>query len=282
MRDWLLQIDELLHGETTSEEKISSGLLDVSARRMAIVVVVLAMIYGVCMGTFSLGKELPESLQGTSGRVLQLIATTFKVPALFFLTLIVTFPSLYVFNALVGSRLRLLNLLRLLVASLTVNTAVLASLGLIVAFFSITTRSYPFVVILNVVVFGISGVLGLSFLLQTMHRLTASADDPVPIDVPEASSTAAKDAEEVEVDVELKPEFPSALDMPPGQVFARHTRIVFRCWVVLFAVVGAQMGWVLRPFIGNPSQEFTLFRERDSNFFAAILKSLGELLFGGW
>jgi hypothetical protein len=282
MRDWLLQIDELLHGETTSEEKISSGLLDVSARRMAIVVVVLAMIYGVCMGTYSLGKELPESLQGTSGRVLQLMATTFKIPALFFLTLIVTFPSLYVFNALVGSRLRLLNLLRLLVASLTVNTAVLASLGLIVAFFSITTRSYPFVVILNVVVFGVSGGLGLSFLLQTMHRLTASADDPVPIDVPEESATAPSDSEEAELDVELKPEFPSALDMPPGQVFARHTRIVFRCWVVLFAVVGAQMGWVLRPFIGNPSQEFTLFRERDSNFFAAVLKSLGELLFGGW
>ena len=35
----------------------------------------------------------------------QLFASAVKVPALFFLTLAVTFPSLYVFNALVGSRL---------------------------------------------------------------------------------------------------------------------------------------------------------------------------------
>lgn len=282
MRDWLLQIDELLHGETTSEKKISSGLLDVSARRMAIVVVVLAMIYGMCMGTFSLGKELPPDLQGVGGRILQLIASTLKVPALFFLTLIVTFPSLYVFNALVGSRLRLLNLLRLLIASLTVNTAVLASLGMIVAFFSITTKSYSFVVILNVLVFAVSGALGLSFLLQTMHRLTAIADDPIPVGTKDETSTSSDESEEEVPEITLTPELPSALDMPAGQVFARHTRVVFRCWVVLFAIVGAQMGWVLRPFIGNPSQEFTLFRERDSNFFSAVLHSLGELLFGGW
>ena len=39
-----------------------------------------------------------------------------KTPALFFLTLIVTLPSLYVFNALIGSRLRPLDLLRLLIS----------------------------------------------------------------------------------------------------------------------------------------------------------------------
>ena len=43
------------------------------------------------------------------------------MPALFFLTLVVTFPSLYVFNALVGSRLNLLALFRLLVAALAVQ-----------------------------------------------------------------------------------------------------------------------------------------------------------------
>lgn len=38
------------------------------------------------------------------------------------------------------------------------------------------------------------------------------------------------------------------------------------------------MGWVLRPFIGSPSVPFELFRsERESNFFAAFLRVLGEL-----
>ena len=40
------------------------------------------------------------------------------------------------------------------------------------------------------------------------------------------------------------------------------------------------MGWVLRPFIGRPELPFEWFRERNSNFFAAVLHSLSELLFG--
>jgi hypothetical protein len=42
-------------------------------------------------------------------------------------------------------------------------------------------------------------------------------------------------------------------------------------------VVGAQMGWVLRPFIGNPSQPFEWFRARESNFFEAVLNAIRTL-----
>ena len=295
MREWLLELDALLRGEVTSEKELGDGLLEVSARGLSIIVLVLAMLYGVCMGSFSLLKEVPPELVGGWHRVAQLLATTVKVPALFFLTLAITFPSLYVFNALVGSRLRLLNLLRLLIASLAVNVAVLASLGLIVAFFSLSTNSYPFVVLLNVVVFSVSGVLGLTFLLQTMHRMTAQFEPSTATDPnaevlevvddhaePDDGEGDASHDEPAPPEVDTTGVFePSALDMPEGHVFARHTRIVFRCWVVLFAVVGAQMGWVLRPFIGSPDMPFTLFRDRESNFFSAVLRALYHLLFGG-
>jgi hypothetical protein len=68
--------------------------------------------------------------------------------------------------------------------------------------------------------------------------------------------------------------------MRPGDAFGRHTRSVFACWMIVFALVGAQMGWVLRPFIGSPDLPFTWFRERGSNFFEAVLHSLGALLSG--
>jgi ABC-type sugar transport system substrate-binding protein len=87
------------------------------------------------------------------------------------LTLPVTFPSLYVFNALVGSRLSLRSVLRLLVAMLAVMLAVLSSLGPIVVFFAVSTESYPFMKILNVGMATVAGVLGLAFLLRTLHRL---------------------------------------------------------------------------------------------------------------
>jgi hypothetical protein len=41
---------------------------------------------------------------------------------------------------------------------------------------------------------------------------------------------------------------------------ARHRRMV-RFWIVLYAFVGIQMGWVLRPFIGDPRTGTTFFRE---------------------
>ena len=40
----------------------------------------------------------------------------------------------------------------------------------------------------------------------------------------------------------------------------RH-RIMLRLWIVLYAFVGIQMGWVLRPFVGDPRYPVHFFRE---------------------
>jgi hypothetical protein len=277
--DSLRDVDDLLRGDRTRPQAISDRGLEVRTRRLAVVIVALCMIYGLCMGTFSLLKDVPPNIAKSSDRYMQVFASVVKTPALFFLTLLVTLPSLYVFNAMVGSRLRLLSLVKLLVASLAVNAAVLASLGPIVAFFSVSTSSHAFIVLLNVAAFAVAGGLGLAFLLQTLHRLTLIAPPaslvPSPAESSVASETfdAAADAPPAEFE-------PSAIDMPKGQVLGDHTRTVFQCWVVLFALVGAQMGWVLRPFIGSPNMPFTWFRERHSNFFAAVLRAIGDLLFG--
>jgi hypothetical protein len=63
-------------------------------------------------------------------------------------------------------------------------------------------------------------------------------------------------------------------------VLGRHVKTVFRCWVVLFGLVGAQMGWVLRPFIGNPDQPFAWLRPKHSNFFEAAWGVVWTLLTG--
>jgi hypothetical protein len=39
----------------------------------------------------------------------------------------------------------------------------------------------------------------------------------------------------------------------------RH-RTMVRVWIVLYAFIGIQMGWVLRPFVGRPGSETTFFR----------------------
>jgi hypothetical protein len=142
--------------------------------------------------------------------------------------------------------------------------SVLASLGTIVAFFSLSTTSHPFMVLTNVVVFAVSGTLGLLFLLQTLHRLTI-ATLPPPETPPDEPGEPGQ----------VRP--PGALDQLEGQVLGPHVKTVFRCWVVLFGLVGAQMGWVLRPFIGDPNLPFQFLRGRQSNFFLGVMQAVAGL-----
>ena len=48
-------------------------------------------------------------------------------------------------------------------------------------------------------------------------------------------------------------------------------------WGLLYGVVGAQMAWLLRPFVGSPDLPFSLFRPREDNVFLAILRLLRNL-----
>jgi hypothetical protein len=277
---WLQDVDDLLRGERTLPRTLAERGLEVRTGRLIVVIVAMAMTYGLFMGCFALLRDVPPELAGRDGRYLQIVASIIKTPALFLLTLLVTLPSLYVFNAIVGSRLRISALFSLLIASLAVNTTVLASLGPIVAFFSVSSDSHAFIVLLNVAMFAVAGVLGLMFLLQTLHRLTGLESATQKAAVAEAATAEAIDpvADAIEL---TRSRDPSPLDMPEGETLARHTRTVFRAWVVLFALVGAQMGWVLRPFIGSPDLPFTWFRERNSHFFAGVLNALRRLLLGG-
>lgn len=54
-------------------------------------------------------------------------------------------------------------------------------------------------------------------------------------------------------------------------------RNVLRLWMLLYAFVGSQLAWTIRPFIGAPSIEFELFRQLGGNFYTNILASLGEI-----
>lgn len=260
MLRWILALDRLLRGETTQVANLREGTIDVPLRGLTVVLLGLGAISGAGMGVFALTR-------GDGPELRQLYASMSKVPLLFLATLIVTFPSLYVFNALVGSRLRFFSLLRLMVASLSVTLAVLASFAPIVAFFSVSTTSYPFMVLLNVFLFAVAGAMGLTFLLQTLNRLSLIEELNAPAAPLAGSQSEAADPESATPPVSRRL---SPLDRLPGHLLGDHVKTVFRCWIFLYGAVGAQMGWIMRPFIGDPGRPFEWFRTRESNFFEAV------------
>ena len=54
-------------------------------------------------------------------------------------------------------------------------------------------------------------------------------------------------------------------------------RMIFGTWILAFALVGMQMSWLMRPFIGKAGEEFTWFRAPESNFFINLVRSIGKI-----
>lgn len=260
MAKWLKEVYDLLRGRMSEREALAEGTGHMRLKPLIIVAVAMGLIYGLFMGVFGLINR-PDAY-----RWAQLLATTVKVPALFFLTLVVTFPSLFVFSALLGVRLGPGDVLRLIVAAITVNMTVLASLGTITAFFTVSTKSYHFIKLLNVGIFATSGVIGLGFLLNLLRRLEEAQGmgPPPPASVVEPSGDAAPDESA-----------PAELLPLPSQKTAART--IFQVWVFVYGIVGAQMGWILRPFIGDPQLDFVWFRGRESSIFLDFFENLGKL-----
>lgn len=173
---------------------------------------------------------------GASSGLLQAIVSAIKLPALYLLTLIICFPTLYFFNVMFGSKQTFGQYLTLLMAAMAEISVLQLGFAPVALFFMLSTNDYQFFKILNVGIFAITGFLGIKFFYEGMKFMT------------EVDSEGAK--------LRLN---------------------IVQMWLVLYAFVGTQLGWTLRPFFGAPGAPFQIFRDQDSNFYLNVFKSIGEL-----
>tara|TARA_R110002126_G_C10475991_1_gene501466 strand:- start:1359 stop:2201 length:843 start_codon:yes stop_codon:yes gene_type:complete len=267
-------IDHLLRGGYTRPEDLAGGRVGIPTGTLLIVCLVMGAFYGAMMGLYGTTTDHSEMV----------FASAVKVPLLFLLTLFVTLPSLYVFSALARSHLRGADTLRLLLVAVAVNMVVLASFGPVTAFFTFSTNSYLFIKLLNVLFFGIAGIIGLGFLRRAL--VPVMGKPPIVEKAAVEKPAVEMPALDVPYDPALAAE-PVVAPQPSPTNLIRTTRPpandpakgVFRAWIVIYGIVGAQMGWILRPFIGAPSRDFQWFRARESNFLGDVLNSLRDLVF---
>jgi hypothetical protein len=242
------QLEDLLrnrewHRNEESLRRIPLGPLLLTA-------ILLAAIYGFFMGWYAVfSRPDPEYRQ--------VLSCLWKVPMLFLATLFICFPSLYVFSTLLGSRLSFLAVLTLLLGITTISVTVLASFGPIVAFFALSTQNYHFMKLLNVLFFAVAGFFGVSSLLKALQSLLTSLPEGPPPLPPVAAPPFVRAFEENEA--------------------TRKVNTVFRIWILIYMIVGAQMGWVLRPFLCDPNSSFAWFRKRHANFFVDVWHAVLKL-----
>ena len=179
-------------------------------------------------------------VMGASNSVPQVLSSAVKLPGLFLITLIICAPSLYFFNILFGSKQTIMQNIALILTAMTTTSVLLVSLAPVTLFFLSTTSGYEFFKLLNVGIFAIAGAMGLVFLKQGFEH---------SVDAENEEGRGAR-------------------------------RLLFILWVLLYAFVGTQMAWTLRPFMGAPDMPFMIFRQVGGNFYSNIFQSFGSM-FGG-
>jgi len=62
------------------------------------------------------------------------------------------------------------------------------------------------------------------------------------------------------------------------KVYPKIGVTVFKFWIFILAFVGMQLSWNLRPFIASRELPFQVFRERQGNFYLAVIESAVDLV----
>lgn len=195
---------------------------------------------------------------GISQGWLQALASVVKLPCLYLLTLAICLPTLYLANLLFGGRLSARQVLALVLSAITITAVFTVSFAPIAFFFLITAQSYQFFVLLNVAILALTSLVGLRFLVDGVRHINAPAptDQVAP---PESLADAPS---------------PAAPRARPANLALLQT------WLLLYAFVGTQLGWTLRPFFGTPDVPFQLFRAAEGNFYTSVVELIAHLLLG--
>ncbi len=190
-------------------------------------------------------------LIGAISSWMQIISSAAKLPFLFLITLAICLPALYFFNVYFGSRTTLRQYAAILLCAVTITSTLLFGFAPVTLFFLITADNYSFFLLLNVAIFTLTGIIGVYFLYQVLLPKT----ETIIADKDLASDDTAIDKN-------------------------RKIRIsILKFWLGLYAFVGSQMAWTLRPFFGSFGSKFDIFRPREGNFYLAVWNALKGLFF---
>ncbi len=142
MRTLARAIDDILRGQVSI--------------RSAGVAVACGLAYGAVMGSFA-------------GRPAQAAVSAIKVPLLLAATLVLSLPSFFVLNTLLGVRADFPHALRSLIASQAGLTIVLVSLAPVTLFWYASSSDYPSAILFNALMFALAS-LGSQYHLRRSYR----------------------------------------------------------------------------------------------------------------
>lgn len=188
-----------------------------------IIICSFLFLYGIVMGAYN--------------ELIQSIAAGLKLIFLFISTLIICFPSFFIIQLILGSKIKLRQVILIILSGFVLTTSILLAFIPIVVFFLLTGDNYYFLQLLHIAIFLFAGFFGIRLIIEAL-KYSCEKDN----------------------------------------IYPKTGVMVFRIWIVIFAFVGIQLAWNLRPFMGDKDQPFELFRHYEGNFYTAVIYSFDQLL----
>lgn len=216
----------LSNRERFFEEVVDGIGLGRKLRYSALTIIALGGFFGLVAGAYSSPA--------------QAVSAGLKLPFLFFATFVICFPAFFVVQVLVGSRLRLAQVVVVVCGALALTSVLLAAFVPITAFFLISGANYYFQHLLNIAIAIVAGLFGMYALHEGLSVVCEKRG-----------------------------------------VYPRKALTIMRAWALLFAFVGVQLAWNLRPFLGDRNQPFQVFGRYQGNFYAAVIYAVNQLFAGG-
>ena len=172
------------------------------------------------------------------------LLVSLKAPLLFVSTLLICSMALYMLNLSFGIGLKFMPTMTLMIFSLTATGAMLGVFVPIVGFFSAVTENYHFIKVMHLLVVAVAGFFGVRVLCEGLARLA-----------PESKGGVIK-----------------------GVIKSFRTNMLLTSWLALYAIVGGQLAWTLKPWFGTPYlPSIPPFRMTSGNIYVTFFDSLSQM-----
>lgn len=140
--------DEFLQ-RVTSEEAVWSRVSN-----QYVMLILLSFVYGAVMDVYH--------------SVLQALAAGAKMLVLFTLVLVVCFPAFFIIQYILGSKLKLAQMVSIILSGFVLTAAIMVSFTPIVIFFLLTGSNYYFLQLLHIAIVVLSGVFGMKTIVDAL------------------------------------------------------------------------------------------------------------------
>jgi Trk-type K+ transport system membrane component len=150
----LLEVFKILQDTETFFDERSNEQSNKLIFNQLLIICTFTFIYGVVMGSY---HSFPQS-----------IIAGLKIIFLFVCTIIICFPSFYVIQQVLGSKMNLRQMIIIVLSGFVLTSEIALSFSPIIILFQITGGNYHFLQLLHVAIFIFAGIFGMRLMIEAL------------------------------------------------------------------------------------------------------------------